>query len=281
MGRGIVDGMTFRNLTQRIVNRLAGATVEHHFTDRILNMPNPLYRAVLPDDGLCRDGVTVYRRFVTPMETAAIRRSIPDEELTYQASGHFHYSLQPLSLHPLVPDLALSASRYASAYFQRDAFLSEADYRKILPLNLAQHERDDPKFAKGYSPSHWHYDIRGRQIKAMLYLTDVGPGDQNFACIPGSHKGWKSADYAKSRYTDGQVAAMGLPVREVYGRAGDIVIFNTNIIHRLRRTESRERESITFNFHPGRMLRVVAQTLHPDTEDRTREQLNLMAAVTE
>ena len=273
--------MTLRNLTQRIVHRIAGATVEHHFTDCILNMPNPLYRAVLPDYGLCRDGVTVYRRFVTPMETAAIRRSIADEYLTYQASGHFHYSLQPLSLHPLVADLALSASRHASAYFQRDAFLSEADYRKILPLNLAQHERDDPKFAKGYSPSHWHYDIRGRQIKAMLYLTDVGPGDQNFACIPGSHKGWKSADYAKSRYTDGQVAAMGLPVREVYGRAGDIVIFNTNIIHRLRRTESRERESITFNFHPGRMLRVVAQTLHPDTEDRTREQLNLMAAVTE
>lgn len=89
----------------------------------------------------------------------------------------------------------------------------------------------------------WHRDDKdGRQLKFIMYLTDVTTRNGNFKYVTNTHS-WSSklvtrkflrttlADY---RFTDEQIA--NLPskyeVRDITGKAGDLIIVDTSGIHR-------------------------------------------------
>lgn len=290
-----VAQMTPRQISARAVGKLFGFAAEHHFTDRLLNLPSPLWRfphawsGRTPAEGtelierLCRDGLVMLPGFLDSAQLDRARAAVESQfnpelgkGMEFRNRGKFYACTQPLAICPEFVSAAFSPDllNLVGGYFRRVPFLSESDFRRVLPLDMAQHELDNEKFAKGHSSSHWHYDLRGRQIKVMIYLTDVGPDDQNFAYCLKSHTGFKSVKYENSRFTDDKLAQMGLEPLECLGSAGTAIIFDTNGIHRLRRRPSRVRDSVTFNYHPGRMYRAIPQIIHPDVSPEQREKLN-------
>ena len=107
------------------------------------------------------------------------------------------------------------------------------------------------KIRDGQTNVSWHYDNRGRQMKVMYYLTDVGPDGQNFAYCAGTHRGLKSNEHRHSRFSDDWVEHNVRDVREIYAPAGSAVVFDTRGIHRLRRKPTTVRDAITFYYHAG------------------------------
>lgn len=195
--------------------------------------------------------------------------------------GQFFASIQPLAICPEFADAAADSDvlNLVSGYFRRTPFLSESDFRRVIPLDIREHERQNERFAKGYTSSHWHYDIRGRQIKVMIYLTDVGPDDQNFAYFPGTHEGFKSIKYENTRFTDAAVEAWNVRSVECLGPAGTAIVFDTNGIHRLRRRKTRPQDTVTFNYHPNRRSRFIPQLIHPDVLRPRRTEFTALTVI--
>lgn len=240
-------------------------------------MPNPFWCGWGEYDSLVnklrRDGVLILpEMFPVSME---VRNAV--SQLTYLDKQKYWVNTDPCSIHPSVSVFAADGHLLSivADYFHRKPFLSEGDYRKVLPLDLKAHEQIDPKFKQGYSSSHWHYDLRARSLKVMIYLTDVGEDDQNFAYCKGTQHGFRSMKYEKSRFTDEQMK--DADVLECYGKAGTVIIFDPNGIHRLRRKPTRARETITLNYHPGQMYRAKKMTPHPECEAWVKERIRSMS----
>lgn len=192
----------------------------------------------------------------------ALRGEIAGVRIEDSAESHVRYIENPLMLGTELLQLALNPFivETIEAYFQADAYLAEVDMRRVLPISMDEFEAGSGRHKQGYTSSHWHYDVRGRQVKVMYYLSDVGPEDQNFAYIPRSHLTHpliprSRIDYSKSRFPEGWPEKNGFKVVECYAKAGTAVVFDTNCVHRLRRKKSRIRDSLTFYYTPGQELR--------------------------
>lgn len=192
-------------------------------------------------------------------DVAAIRAAIDDALAGKRSDIETHWIdkvqyakvLNPLRLHPSLLKLAVHplALAVAESYFRRQPYLSDVDLRRVPAVSM---EALGPGHV---SSSNWHRDQRGRQLKLMVYLSDVGESDSNFALIPGSHRGQhvRKSTYMESRLRDDEVGAE--PAFEWYGAAGEGMLFDTNVIHRLRRKAgARVRDSITYYYTPGQSL---------------------------
>jgi Phytanoyl-CoA dioxygenase (PhyH) len=271
------------------VLRSVDQTSEH--LRRLFGMPSPVW--AMPKrwnrfthdeperllDQLRRDGLIIIPAFLNAEQIVRVRTALEAGFLTpevsrikYRQTHKYYVCLQPLALCTEFADAAIDADllNLVGAFFRRKPFLSEADFRRVLPLDMAVHEREDENFGKGYSSSHWHHDMHGRELKVMIYLTDVGPGDQNFVYLLGSHKGFRSTRFEASRFSDQQVDKMAYKRLECYASAGTAIVFDTNGIHRLRRFNTRVRDSVTLNYHPGRMCQSVPLIIHPESLGRNR-----------
>ena len=158
-----------------------------------------------------------------------------------------HESLTKAAVNPKVLDLV-------EAYFGRESFVADLDMRRIHPeSNKKVHERG------GYTSSSWHRDVRGRQLKLMIYLTHVYEKDSNFAFIPASHRfKYARKNFNSTRFSDDVICKTYPTPIEWYGRAGEAYLFDTNLIHRLRRKENAHlRDSFTVYFTPGQELRKI------------------------
>lgn len=136
--------------------------------------------------------------------------------------------------------------KIAQAYFENEVFLADVDSRRIPPISMIEVEKS------GLSSSNWHRDARGRQVKVMIYLTDVTEADSNFSFYPNTHNETVYS-FSQSRFKDNEIK--GEPI-EWYGKAGEAMMFDTNLIHRLRRKANGSvRDSVTFYITPGLFLR--------------------------
>lgn len=91
----------------------------------------------------------------------------------------------------------------------------------------------------------------------MAYLTDVGGDDSCFSLLPRTHAGHgrRRTSFMETRVTDAQADSLGIAPLDWLGRAGEAMLFDTNIIHRLRRKpQARVRDSITYYYTPGQSL---------------------------
>lgn len=267
-------------------------------TRRLLDLPAPVWRtsrqwkrwtaqqAQEMAASLRQDGIVFIPNFLDAEQLARVRRALdaqfspaPAPGMEFSESNAYYSSRQPLAICPEFAEAAMDADliHLVGDYFRRTPLLYDADFRRVLPLDLAGHEREHATFAKGYSSSHWHHDTHGREIKVMIYLTDVGPDDQNFAYCLGSHTGFRSTRYEKSRFTEQTVEARRLKILDCYAPAGTAIAFDTNGIHRLRRRKTRTRDCVTFYYHPGRFGRATPQTIHPEALRRHREVLERYA----
>lgn len=237
--------------------------------DAVLTAPMPGYvPRFLGDEAALMKGVAELRArgytsvgcLFSPKEIAYIK-SLIDSAVQRERAGvtaewseqvEYWRILNPFCLDPLFLRLAVHPLVIAlvERYFGRRPYLADVDMRRIPPKDMAELEK------KGYSSSNWHHDTRGRQLKMMIYLTDVGESDSNFALLPSTHGAYRRKnEHMESRFSDEEVDAMQIKPLEWYGMAGEAMLFDTNLIHRLRRKPTANtRDSITFYYTPGQAL---------------------------
>jgi ectoine hydroxylase-related dioxygenase (phytanoyl-CoA dioxygenase family) len=165
--------------------------------------------------------------------------------------GHLHPAVLEVATHPFLLSIVEN-------YLRNRIFLADWDMRRVPPMSMAELDQRAHTGSVGYTSSHWHRDIRGHQVKVMIYLTDVTEKDNNFAFLPGTHKGFQTrpSRVEESRYSDEYVCNHPVNAVECYGPAGTTLVFDTNPIHRLRRKAGASvRDSITFYYTPGQELR--------------------------
>lgn len=200
-----------------------------------------------------KSGYVSLGKVVSDQDLLKIRQAI-DNMVSQGASKYSETSLYHLIPDPLLIkeffDLANLpfVVQTAEAYFKRKVFLADVDSRRIPPVSMEQVESNGP------SSSNWHRDTRGRQVKMMIYLTDVSESDSNFSFYPNTHD-TVTYSYDNSRFKEN--FSKSQPI-EWYGKAGEAMMFDTNIIHRLRRKAlGRVRDSVTFYYTPGQHLRKI------------------------
>jgi hypothetical protein len=114
--------------------------------------------------------------------------------------------------------------------------------------------RLEPREPLLYRAWSWHQDQKRSEIKVMILLSDVNPEGQAMQVIKGSHhKWWKMESQRDTKYTLDEVLAFGndpgkQQVTKCYGKAGTIIIFNTNVAHSGYRNLSERRDVITMNY---------------------------------
>lgn len=248
--------------------------------DHLLSRPSPMFRpAFTPptaDAPKVEDavrqirersayfaGVQVAAEKIAAIRTAmddAFEGKLKDVKTTVNPKTGIGLILNPLRLHPEIIRLATHPFTCAiiERYLRRRIVLADIDMRRVPPMDMSELDERAGTKGLGRTSSHWHRDIRGRQVKVMIYLTDVGEKDSNFAFLPGTHAGHfrRPNKLEESRFTDEWVAQCGITPTECYGPAGYTMVFDTNPIHRLRRkTTARTRDSVTFYYTPGHELR--------------------------
>lgn len=231
-------------------------TALRHSAIHALTAPFPF--ATVPSDiksevsDLNGQGYTSVGQLFSPKECQEIRDEITARIGTGKArfteTSNYHVVQSPLTLHRAIEKLLEGPiPRIAEAFFRRQLFLSDVDCRRVYPCTAEEIH------AMGPSSSNWHKDIRGRQIKMMVYLTDVGPQDSTFAFVPGSQN-HRTFIYSESRFSDTEIKAIGTPI-DWTDPEGTGMLFDTNIVHRLtRRATAAVRDTLTLYFTPGQSL---------------------------
>jgi hypothetical protein len=179
----------------------------------------------------------------------ALDKIVEEGKSNYSESNYYHLIPDPMLIEELFNLSNLSeVIQVAEMYFKRKVFLADVDVRRIPPVS----QKEVSSF--GLSSSNWHRDTRGRQLKLMIYLTDVSEKDSNFSFYPKTHKK-VTYGFDKSRFDENIFESEPI---EWYGKAGEAMIFDTNIVHRLRRKAlGNVRDSITFYYTPGQHLRKI------------------------
>jgi hypothetical protein len=258
------------------------------YNDYVVTGPKPFFQPIFraaPDDTIRRmadlhsSGVADLGLFGSAQDVSALRSAMdaacqgshPDTSATFSETSNYHVIANPLALHASALQLATHplVCALVERYFRNRVCLADVDARVIPPTKLTDIEK--VLVAQGlkanYSSSHWHRDARGRQVKVMMYLSDVGEEDSRFVYLPGTQRGASlHPSYEETRFSDENVGAMPVQPVEWLGVAGSAKLFDTNIIHRLqRRATGSVRYSITFYYTPGQQLKpITAKRAHLD-----------------
>jgi hypothetical protein len=265
------------SLISRLDNRFK---IVANLQDRVTMRPSPLFRPAFHLDSeadrlalAAVDEVETHSAFfagqrLTAPEVTALHAALDDAyggrrqdlEVSVNPRTGIAQIHTPLRLHPSLLRLAIDPflCGIVERYLRRRIFLADVDLRRVPPMPMSEVDRRAGTKGVGTTSSHWHRDIRGRQVKIMVYLTDVGEADSNFAFVPGTHRGHyvRPRRVEESRFTDAWMQSSGLQPVECYGPAGLAMVFDTNLIHRLRRKASGTvRDSVTFYYTPGQELR--------------------------
>lgn len=109
--------------------------------------------------------------------------------------------------------------------------------------------RYEPFETEDYGPNQWHHDAKGKQVKIYVLMTDLDENGQCVQIIPKSQGHLKfTTSYEASRYTKGEALKFGEPV-QLTGKAGTILIFDTDCLHRATRRNTYRRDIWNFTYH--------------------------------
>jgi ectoine hydroxylase-related dioxygenase (phytanoyl-CoA dioxygenase family) len=270
------------------------------YVDHVVTGPNPLYRpsfgrelnlkevSTMVDD-LRRDGVTDIENYadrnlaarLSAQMDAAAAGSHPSTGTIYSDVVNYHVVEKPLRLGTEILHLATHPLALAviERYLRHRVYLADVDARIIPPTRIENIETNllQKGQKKTASSSHWHRDARGRQVKLMAYLSDVGKDDTRFAFLPFTHKNVPlRPTFDETRFSDEEVSKMQLAPVEWLAPAGSAKLFDTNLIHRLmRKPTGTVRYSVTFYYTPGQHLRELAVN-SDDFESLSREQRGVL-----
>lgn len=172
-------------------------------------------------------------------------------------------------------------STYAKK-FKLDSFINsiiiESSNRKISSSFILGGKLKFNKKSINNSGGGWHRDSDNYQFKSMLYLNDVNEKNGPFLFIPESDrfdfKRRKSIEKKglltrililigkvkkhPPRYSDEEVNLLlkqkNIKIKQILGKAGTVVLFNSSYIHRGKNIESGERFSLTNYFFKSNII---------------------------
>lgn len=184
------------------------------------------------------NGYLVLKQAVSPDECSATRRAIwdflgadPDDPASWYRPHEAQYGLMlTLFDHPALEQNRRSA-RVRNAY--RQLYGSNAIFKSIDKVSFNPPENASFHFMG--SSLHWDVSLEPPipyQLQGLLYLTDCGPGDGAFHCVPGFHR--KLEPWLQSLPQDADpraTAKQELQAIAVPGQAGDFVIWHQALPH--------------------------------------------------
>lgn len=201
-----------------------------------------------------RDGFVAVEGFIDGTACATLRHRI-DELMQTRADGAVPVADQRIvsaeTDDDRIDDFLKSdlPRNVAEAFFGNVMVPAYCEAARILPIPGQQG-----------SGGSWHRDSFFREIKAILYLSDVGEEDGPYEFFPGSERLgdviagiWRDGlKFRQNRLSDGdadrQIARRrGAPV-SVCGTAGTLILCNTATMHRGRPCRRFPRYSLTSNY---------------------------------
>lgn len=228
------------------------------FVREILSLPNPFHRSYLDEchqdafEKLVTAGSCAAPLELTTEVTERLVRSIDSCHNYKETDQLYRVYERPLDIDEMILDIALSEENLClvDRYFKRTCVLADIDVRVVRPARPF----DIRGVREGRSSSSWHRDIRGRQLKIMYYLTDVHEGETSFEYIPYTH-GDRTYNYNESRMSHHVCEWNTVQSSCWVSPRGSGMIFDTNLIHRLRRSPlGKPRYSVTFYYTPGQSV---------------------------
>lgn len=120
--------------------------------------------------------------------------------------------------------------------------------------------RLEPKSTVHYRAWDWHNDQKALgpygEVKIMILLTDLNRDGQAMRVSKGSHlKHWDMPSQKFTKYNFDEALSYSTAENQgatiCYGRAGTIIVFDTNVAHAGYRNLSLRRDVITINFVPA------------------------------
>ena len=135
------------------------------------------------------------------------------------------------------------------AFFKQDWMvkLSDRFWQKQIEINTdiyVMHELPGTQ----HIAQDLHFDVK-KTLKFFLYLNDVSENNGAFSCVPGSHKksekirGLYGNEISyENRHLTRQLAYTNDQVIPIEGKAGDLIIFNTDVWHRAGIVKEGERK---------------------------------------
>lgn len=101
-----------------------------------------------------------------------------------------------------------------------------------------------------------HFDVK-KTLKFFLYLNDVKSTNGAFSCVPGSHKKTEEIRFQhgskisyENRNLTRQLDFTNDQVIPIEGKAGDLIIFNTDVWHRAGLVKEGERKVMRGHTRP-------------------------------
>ena len=134
-------------------------------------------------------------------------------------------------------------TRLVSYYWGKPVYLAQAGGTRLEPRDINYE----------YRSMQWHHDSKHKQVKIFILLTDVDKNQQCTHYIPGSHKSWKSSK-KESRKSEKYIRQNYLRTTHAVGKAGTVIILDTNGYHRGNRNNTVRRDLMVFNYTAGKNL---------------------------
>ena len=225
-------------------------TPEYVFKELVHRVPAPFYK---PDFNVDEDlkenfrqlqtnGITVLDRIIDAEYLELIREEF-DAVIENQKGSNpdSYHSIEPFLKGVCLLDLALERRilGLVAQYFRKPFGLSRTDALRLLPTTAGPH-----------GSFQWHHDTRGKQLHAMILLTDVGADGQAMRYLNGSHR--KVYSYHRGRQKplfNKDVSELKIKnISYLVGRAGSVALFDSNGLHAGHRNNSYTRDSLTFCF---------------------------------
>lgn len=147
---------------------------------------------------------------------------------------------------------------YTQEFFKQDWMqdVSNAFWEKEIKINqdiYVMHELPGTV----HVAQDLHFDVL-KTLKFFLYLNDVSKTNGAFSCVPGSHKesekirGLYGNEISyENRHLTRQLAYTNDQVIPIEGKAGDLIIFNTDVWHRAGIVKEGERKVMRGHTRPG------------------------------
>jgi ectoine hydroxylase-related dioxygenase (phytanoyl-CoA dioxygenase family) len=157
----------------------------------------------------------------------------------FLTNNAFKYSVQLLRLccYPFL----VETSNY---YLGKPAFVQRAMAMRYLPGGRM-----------GNDQFRWHHDMEDTRLKFMILLTDVGKHDQYMTYVRGSHKLFHSYERFLHNQLDLEYCHRHLSAVEILeatGKAGDMILFDSNGIHSANRSKGVQRDVFLLEFSADR-----------------------------
>ncbi len=149
----------------------------------------------------------------------------------------------------------------ARSYFRRDVYASTYPYfHHINPQSDSQPSKDIEALSQ--FNSSWHYDVPLGLVFYLL-LKDLDEKGSHTKYLTGTHKLPNNhLSYDDRCLSDEYVKHQNLDVLDLFGKKGDIVIFDLNGFHKLHRVKGYNRHALVFSVSCGGRVEMNCEKMH-------------------